>query len=97
LKIIIEYIAGTIVSQTDSDDSHIVHVDQGIISLASEPELPIPDIALPNLFFISSRDSHQVINLLNNDRGVSHNKTSVPYIVPAVIPAFAQNHIFLFV
>jgi hypothetical protein len=79
LKIIIDCIAGTVVSAT------------------SESELPIPEMALPNLSFISSNDNHHHIILLNNDRGVSHNKASVPKIVQTVIQAFAQNHIFLLV
>jgi catechol-2,3-dioxygenase len=54
-------------------------------------------MALPNLSFISSNDNHHHIILLNNDRGVSHNKASVPKIVQTVIQAFAQNHIFLLV
>jgi hypothetical protein len=94
LKIIIEYIAGTTVSDTDSQGAHIIH---HVDSLDSELDNPIPETALPNLFFISSQDSHPDITLLNNDRGVSHNKNSVPNIVQAVIQAFAKNHIFLLV
>jgi hypothetical protein len=67
------------------------------MSPVPELEFPRPEMALPNLFFISSRDSHPDINLLNNDRGVSHNNTSVPNMVHTVIHAFCQKFSFLLV
>jgi hypothetical protein len=64
-----------------------------IASLLSELENQNPEIALPNLSFISSNDNHQVISLLNKDNGVSHSKTSVPNIDATVIHAFFQKDI----
>jgi hypothetical protein len=88
LKIIIEYIAGTTLSDTISQEAP---VDHHVISAASE--LPSHHTTLPNLFLSSSIDSHPVINLLNNERGHSPVNTWLQNIVHAVMQAFDQNHI----
>jgi hypothetical protein len=77
LNIIIEYIAGTTLSDTDSSHHsthHPLHATSPVSAHAAPaaPAVPSPPTTLPNLFLSSSIDKPPVINLLNRDRGHSH-------------------------
>jgi hypothetical protein len=84
LKIIIEYIEGTIVSDDSTQEFHIQ-------SMASQNELKIPHQ------HFDSRHSfvnHHVINLLNKLIGHSHVNISVQSIVAPAIAAFSPRFLF---